>query len=115
MTEKSMGADYYIADTENGDHIDDPSEDSLFMLLTDLNIADNTFVTINPADEEATWYASVSLLDEGTYEVENRDARRREHELSVQTDRNQIARDLTIWLARRHYPGRPATRSTRDF
>lgn len=110
-----MGADYYIADTENGDHIDDPSEDSLFMLLTDLNTADNTFVTINPADQKAIWYASVSLLDDGAYEVECRDALRREHELSVQTDRSQIAHDLTIWLARRRHPGRPATHSNHDF
>jgi hypothetical protein len=41
-------ADYYIADTENGDHIDDPSEDGLFMLLSDLNQAGNTFITITP-------------------------------------------------------------------
>ncbi|MFB9832620.1 hypothetical protein [Actinoallomurus acaciae] len=95
MTEESTGADYYIADTENGDHVDDPSEDSLFMLFTELNTV----------DQEATWYASVSLLDDGTYEVEYRDARRREHELSVQTDRGQIARHLTIWLARRHFRG----------
>jgi hypothetical protein len=110
-----MVADYYIADTENGDHIDDPSEDALFMLFTDLNTADNTFVTINPADPQATWYASVSLLDDGTYEVEYRDARQREHELSVRTDRSQIARDLTIWLARRPYPGRPARYSNQEF
>jgi hypothetical protein len=46
-----MAADYYDADTESGDHIDDPSEDALFMLLQDLDQADNTFVTINPADD----------------------------------------------------------------
>ena len=34
-----MGADYYTAVTENGDHVDDPSEDGLFMLLEDLNQA----------------------------------------------------------------------------
>jgi hypothetical protein len=32
-----MGADYYSADTENGDHMDDPSEDGLFMLLENLS------------------------------------------------------------------------------
>jgi hypothetical protein len=47
------------------------------MLITDLDHTDNTFVTINPADLDATWYASVSLLDNGTYEVEYRDPRRR--------------------------------------
>lgn len=43
-----MGAGYYTADTENGDHADDPSEDSLFELIKDLNRAQNTFLTITP-------------------------------------------------------------------
>jgi hypothetical protein len=107
MTEGSMGADYYIADTENGDHIDDPSEDSLFMLLKALDDADNTFLTITPADLDTAWYASASRLENGGYEVECHDPRSREHELTVQTDPNKIAKDLTLWLARRHYPGRP--------
>ncbi|MCO5970974.1 hypothetical protein [Actinoallomurus soli] len=105
-----MDADYYVADTEDGDHIDDPSEDALFMLLKDLDATENTFVTITPADPEAAWYASVSRLEEGGYEVEYRDPRHREHELTVQTNRSKIAKDLTLWLARRHHPGRPATR-----
>lgn len=67
-----MGVDYYSADTENGDHTDDPSEDGLFLLLTQ---------------------AAAS---------------------STATDPSDIARDLTIWLAARHYPGRPA-RSNTDF
>ncbi|WP_225993610.1 hypothetical protein [Actinomadura rudentiformis] len=73
MAEGSMGADYYIANTENGDHIDDPSEDALFMLLQDLDDTDNTFITIGPADPNATWYASVALLEDGGYETEYRD------------------------------------------
>ena len=44
--EPPMGADYSSADTENGDHIDDPSEDGLFMLLSELNQAGNTFYLI---------------------------------------------------------------------
>jgi hypothetical protein len=105
-----MGADYYIADTENGDHIDDPSEDALFMLLEELDDTDNTFITINPADPDAAWYASVSLLQDGGYEVEYRDPRYHEHELTTATDRSKIAKDLTLWLARRHHPNRPNTR-----
>jgi hypothetical protein len=57
-----MGADYYTADTENGNHIDDPSEDALFMLLEDLNQAGNTFITITPASDDPAWHASVTLL-----------------------------------------------------
>jgi hypothetical protein len=57
-----MGADCYSADTENGDHIDDPSEDGLFMLLSGLNEAGNTFITITPTDDDPAWHASVTLL-----------------------------------------------------
>ncbi|MCX4462252.1 hypothetical protein OOK58_58220 [Streptomyces sp. NBC_01728] len=33
-------------DGENGHHIDDPSEDALFDLISELNDADNTFTVI---------------------------------------------------------------------
>ena len=108
-----MGADYYIADTENGDHIDDPSKDALSMLMQDLAHPDNTFITITPAQESQAWYASVSLLDDGGYEVETRDPRYREHDLAVTTDPSKIAQNLTLWLARRHNPSPPAKNS--DF
>jgi hypothetical protein len=49
IRDQPMGADYYSADTENGDHVDDPSEDGLFMLLEDLRLDGNSFVTITPA------------------------------------------------------------------
>lgn len=107
-----MAADYYDADTENGDHIADPSEDALFMLLQDLDQHENTFVTINPADD-SDWYASVSLRDDGSYEVERRDPSRHQHELTTDADISAIARDLTIWLAARDYPRRPTSRT--DF
>ncbi|MCE7009767.1 hypothetical protein LWC34_48020 [Kibdelosporangium philippinense] len=94
-----MTADYYIADTENGDHIEDPSEDALFMLITDLAHPENTFLTVNPADMDAGWYASVSLLDDDTYEVERHHPDQQEPTRTTSADRNQIAKDLTIWLA----------------
>jgi hypothetical protein len=109
-----MGADYYSADTEDGDHVDDPSEDGLFMLLSDLNQAGNTFITITPAADDPAWYASVTLLPAGTYQVERADPARGEQHRDTATDPSDIARDLTIWLAARHYPGRP-TRSNTDF
>ncbi|WP_327740410.1 hypothetical protein OG749_43445 [Streptomyces nojiriensis] len=43
-----MGAVYYRAESESGDHIEEPSEDALFMLIDDLNGSDNTFVVIQP-------------------------------------------------------------------
>ncbi|MEU8002269.1 hypothetical protein AB0B66_13995 [Catellatospora sp. NPDC049111] len=96
-----MAAGYYHADTENGDHIDDPSEDALYMLIEDLDTTDNTFVIVEPPGEDPAWYASVSLLDDGRYEVERKHLERRFHELTVETDRDKIARELTIWFASR--------------
>jgi hypothetical protein len=55
---RQKAADYYTADTENGDHIDDPSEDALFALIGDLNDSDTTFITIEPATGGSTWDAT---------------------------------------------------------
>ncbi|MGW6692132.1 hypothetical protein [Streptomyces sp. NPDC054961] len=96
-----MAADYYCADSENGDHIDDPSEDALFMLIGDLNGTDNTFVVIQPDEDDPAWFASVAVLDEGGYEIVRRDTTRREHEVTTETSIDQIAGDLTKWLAAR--------------
>lgn len=109
-----MGARYYGADSENGDRIDDPSEDALFMMISDLNGSDNTFVVVQPDEDDPVWFASVAVLDEGGYEVVRRDTARKEHEVTTSTSPNDIARDLTVWLAARHYPGRPTNQVT-DF
>ena len=109
-----MGAAYYRADSENGDHIDDPSEDALFMLIDDLNGSDNTFVVIQPDEDDPVWFASVAVLEEGGYEVIRRDTTRREHDVATHTSIDQIARGLTIWMAARDFPRRP-TRQITDF
>ncbi|MFF1343423.1 hypothetical protein ACFVYT_37270 [Streptomyces sp. NPDC058290] len=96
-----MAAEYYCADSENGDHIDDPSEDALFMLISDLNGTDNTFVVIQPDEDDPAWFASVATLDKGGYEVVRRDTTRREHDVTVETNGDRIAGDLTKWLAAR--------------
>jgi len=110
-----MGADYYTADTENGGHLDDPSEDALLMLLGGLNQAGNSFITITPAGEDPAWYASVTLLTNGTYEVERGDPVHGEQRRDTATRPDDIARDLTIWPAARDYPGRAARRSNTDL
>ena len=96
-----MPASYYRAESEDGDGIDDPSEDALFMMIDDLNQTDNTFVVIQPDTEDPAWFTSVAVLEEGGYEVEWRDMRRHDHELTVHQDTGQIAKDLTIWMAGR--------------
>lgn len=96
-----MAARSYCADSENGDHVDDPSEDALFMLIGGLDDSDNTFVVIQPDQDDPVWFASVAVLDEGGYEVVRRDTTRREHDVTVETSIDRIAGDLTKWLAAR--------------
>lgn len=102
-----MAAMYYCADSENGDHIDDPSEDALFELLSDLNDTDNTFVVIQPDQDEPVWFASVAVLEDGGYEVVRRDTSGREHDVRVEASLSRIANDLTTWMAARHFAERP--------
>ncbi|WP_329425335.1 hypothetical protein [Streptomyces sp. NBC_01268] len=109
-----MGAQYYGADSENGDRIDDPSEDALFMMISDLNNSDNTFVVVQPDEDDPVWFASVAVLDEGGYEIVRRDTSRDEHEVTTATSISNIARDLTIWMAARDFPGRP-TKQVSEF
>ncbi|MFK4120033.1 hypothetical protein [Streptomyces longwoodensis] len=109
-----MGAQYYGAGSENGDRIDDPSEDALYMMISDLNDSDNTFVVVQPDEDDPVWFASVAVLDEGGYKIVRRDTTRNEHEVTTATGINDIARDLTMWLAARHLPGRP-TRQVSEF
>ncbi|CBG68609.1 hypothetical protein SCAB_14611 [Streptomyces scabiei 87.22] len=96
-----MAARYYCADSENGDHVDDPSEDALFELIGELNDQDNTFVVIQPDQDDPAWFASVAVLDEGGYEIVRRDAARREHHVSSENRIDRIAGDLTKWMAAR--------------
>ncbi|MER6915583.1 hypothetical protein ABT354_28255 [Streptomyces sp. NPDC000594] len=107
-----MGAEYYGADSENGDRIDDPSEDALFMMISDLDDSDNTFVVVRPDGDDPVWSASVTFLDEGGYEIVRRDTTRDEHRVTTATGIDDIARDLTLWLAARDFPGRPTRQVT---
>ncbi|MFD6274450.1 hypothetical protein ACFWFI_02460 [Streptomyces sp. NPDC060209] len=109
-----MGAAYYRAESESGDHIEDPSEDALFMLIDDLNDSDNTFVVIQPDEDDPAWFTSVAVLDEGGYEVVRRDSTCREHDVVTESSIDRIARNLTIWMAARDFPGRP-TQHTNNF
>ena len=98
---------YFHAETEDGARYDDVSGDFLFALIDDLYHPDNTFVILEPDDESQDWFASVTLQDNGTYEMEWRDMPRHDHELAVETDRGHITEALMRWLAARHYPGKP--------
>ena len=107
-----MRAEYYRADSENGDSMNDPSEDGLFMMISDLNHSDNTFVDIRPDEDDPVWFASVISLEEGGYEVVRRDTTRDEHETTTTSSIDEIARDLTVWMADRDTPGLPTGQTT---
>ncbi|MFG2405061.1 hypothetical protein ACGFR8_12150 [Streptomyces brevispora] len=47
-----MEARYCGADSENGDRIDDPSEDAPFMTIGNLNDSDDTFVVVQPDEDD---------------------------------------------------------------
>jgi hypothetical protein len=90
------------ADTENGDYIQDPTEHQLTALIAGLGHATGSFLTINPAEDSRSWYASVSLLADGTTEIEHADPDRNEdHRAVVTTSPADIARDLSAWLSTR--------------
>ncbi|MFD5711099.1 hypothetical protein ACFWHW_11990 [Streptomyces pharetrae] len=81
-------------------YLDDPSEDVLFLLISDLNDTDNTFVVFQPDGDDPALLPSVAVLDEGGCVV-RRDTSRREHDVTIESSINQIAGDLTKWLATR--------------
>ncbi len=102
---------YYIAKSEGGDVKEDPSEDAIYMMIEDLTHPDNTYVIIEPDEEDSTWFASVALLEDGCYEVEYRDTLHREHRVTVETDLSHIAKETTIWLAHHSVINRKRRRS----
>ncbi|GAT70247.1 hypothetical protein PS9374_05927 [Planomonospora sphaerica] len=87
------------AETEGGELVVEPSEDALHEMIIGLSSPDNTFVIVEPDDDDPVWFASVSRLEDGTYEVEYRDAVRERHHLGVEREPDRIARDVTCWTA----------------
>ena len=90
---------YYVAESENGGSIEDPSEDALFEMVSELALPDNGFITIEPPGGRSHWYVVISLLPDLGYEVEYRNALKREHRLVSESDCSEVAQNVTIWLA----------------
>ena len=94
----TAAADYYTAESEDGDVVCDPSEDALYIMVSHLRLPPNSFLTIEPPNPDVGWYVVVALQDGGGYEVEYRDARRREHRIEQEEDRSRLCREVTTWL-----------------
>lgn len=92
---------YSRAESEGGQVIDDPSEDAIYIMMGELDLAENTFVTIEPLDENLGWYVSIARRSEGGYEIEVRDPLDREHDISVEFDPSRAAKRVTQWMAQR--------------
>ena len=78
-----MTAEYCFAESENGERHDDPSEEMLYLLIDGLHHKGNGTFVVAPADGETAWYAVVSVLENGAFEIERRDIGRREHDLDI--------------------------------
>ncbi|MGI5349935.1 hypothetical protein ACQEU8_17385 [Streptomyces sp. CA-250714] len=104
MSSGAPGARYYRVDCENGITVDDPSEDSLHMLIGDLDGDDNTFLVLQPDAGSGSWFATVAVLEDGGFDVVRRDPERHEHEVTTETSVARIAHELTVWAARRVRP-----------
>lgn len=89
----------YRARTEAGQALDDPTEDGIYELLTELSEPDNTYPVIEQHDASASWRAVVSLLPGGGFEVEYEDTVRPEHRVVTETSRDRIALDLIVWVS----------------
>jgi hypothetical protein len=77
------------------------------MLIDDLNDGDNTFVVIQPDEDDPAWYLSAAVLDTGEdYEVVRRDTRNSEHDVATGYDISDIAHEIVSWLKgrSRHRP-----------
>jgi hypothetical protein len=73
----------------------------LFIRVGDLNGSDNTFVVIQPDEDDPVRFASVAALAECGYEIVRRDTSTRQRDITVETSIDRIAGDLTKGLAAR--------------
>ena len=93
---------HLTADTETGEFLHDPTQDQLTALIAALGTSSGSFITLNPADETHSWYASVSLLPGGQTEIAYGDPDSGEDHQALTTDSPAgIARTLTTWLTAR--------------
>ncbi|MCL8016639.1 hypothetical protein [Streptomyces sp. AS02] len=94
-----LGDAYCFVEDERGERYDNPSEDLLFELIGELDSHDNGSFVVEPVDDSASWYVSVSLLDSGEFETVYRCSSRGEHRVVVSGSPAEISYDVTVWIA----------------
>jgi hypothetical protein len=93
------------ADSANGERINNPTEDDIYMVIDDLNGTDNAYVIIQPDEEDAVWSVSVTRLGPyGDYEIVRHDTRSHEHNVTTTKTIRGIAEDVIQWLEGRSRP-----------
>jgi hypothetical protein len=86
------------AKTEAGDQWDDPSEDLLFELLSDIEAGEGSFVIVElAADSNGQTYAQAARRDDGSYIVEYRDGSADRHYGTAVADMRTAHKLLTGW------------------
>lgn len=81
------------------------------MMISDLNDSGQTFVVIQPDEDPCgspqwpSWKKAATKSSAVTPPAKSTRS-------PTSTSINGIARDLTIWLAARHHPGRPTSQVT---
>jgi hypothetical protein len=91
------------AESEAGDHLEDPGRVELLKLIADLNAADNTFFIVFPNDETLDWAISVHTRPGalGGYEIERTDPTTGQHDTTPHADHVTIATEILTWIQQR--------------
>lgn len=93
-----MAAPILRAQTESGETWDDPSEDLLFELLSDVDSGSGTFLIVErTADVTGQTYAQALRLEDGRYLVEHRDGSPSAHFQTAVPDFRAAHALLTGW------------------
>ncbi|MFD6152181.1 MULTISPECIES: hypothetical protein [unclassified Streptomyces] len=95
-----MSVRQYRAVSGSG-RVDDPSEEVLFRMVSGLEGARSGFVVLAPEEPDPRWWAAVSRLGDGRYEVVRRERLRGGPEISVTRDAQGLVRELTGWAGAR--------------
>ncbi|WP_241691589.1 hypothetical protein [Streptomyces sp. GZWMJZ-114] len=95
-----MSVRQYRAVSGSG-RVDDPSEEALFRMVSGLEGARSGFVVLAPEEPDPRWWAAVSRLGDGRYEVVRRERVRGGPEISVTRDAQGLVRELTGWAGAR--------------